>query len=683
VKLIYDVFGVLLILVNLFGLTVALLRWLPCAAIARAVGVIALVAGCFFIEHFVGLGALGGVWPISTALALLVLYRERGRWTRPDVWHAEAIFLAAFAYGVFWRASSPEITPTSERITNLYFIVNYLEGVRLPPADHWLPALPFDFYYALQHYGAALLARVFDLPPGYAYNLGFAVLAGLTIALAWDFASRLLQSRASKILIVLSLVIGGTGATPFIWLAYERPQGTGVNVEISDRIWGNARFIGDSDKRLMKDTGEPWFAAPPEVTPRSLPSENFGYQFALGDFHPPLGGFFLLLLAIALIGAIEVPQTRRHSRNSNINSNTTGDERLLTALLAATVPLQLATNTWVFPLQGLWVALWASWRWSAHRAPDWRALLAGGFGGVVLLFPFLRGFAQRSGEGAIEFVRSIDLTPLPQFFVLHWPVLLFVVLAVGVAIAGGRYRGLAATFAAAVALTLALSEIVFFNDPSGQHFERTNTVMKWWGFIQTGSVIALGTLLLAQAQRVLKAVVILSLLAMNLYAVDVFRHWNLIDKSNFAALRGDTAYVRDPVTREMFRYLERAPRGIVLENQFCDVYCDSGVYALFAAKPVLLNWPLHQQTWRQNVGSVWMLKDEISRFYAGDLARASDWLEFNGVRYVVWTRREAVNSAAWERIDTAIAQTHIWKEFGREGDVRFGFWVRRQDSGER
>jgi len=401
VKLIYDVFGVLLILVNLFGLTVALLRWLPSAAIARAVGVIALVTGCFFIEHFVGLGDLGGVWPISTALALLVLYRERGRWTRPNVWHAEAIFLAAFAYGVFWRASSPDITPTSERITDLYFIVNYLEGVRLPPVDHWLSALRFDFYYALQHYGAALMARIFELSAGQAYNLGFAVLAGSSISLAADFASRLIQSRAARLLVVAALVIGGTGATPLLRVAYERPPQAAVDTEIGDRVWGNARFIGGADQRLADGTGASLFEKPPAgFTPRELPSENFGYQFALGDFHPPLGGFFLLLLAIALIGAIEFPHTSQRGR-----------ERGLTALLAATVPLQLATNTWVFPLQGLWVAIWAAWRWSAGRAPDWRALLAGGFGALVVLFPFLRGLAERPGEGAIELSPRCSRSP--------------------------------------------------------------------------------------------------------------------------------------------------------------------------------------------------------------------------------------------------------------------------------
>ena len=670
-KLIYDVFGVLLILVNLFGLTVALLRWLPSAAIARAVGVIALVTGCFFIEHFVGLGDLGGVWPISTALALLVLYRERGRWTRPDVWHAEAIFLAAFAYGVFWRASSPDITPTSERITDLYFIVNYLEGVRLPPVDHWLSALRFDFYYALQHYGAALMARIFELSAGQAYNLGFAVLAGSSISLAADFASRLIQSRAARLLVVAALVIGGTGATPLPRVAYERPPQAAVDTEIGDRVWGNARFIGGADQRLADGTGASLFEKPPAgFTPRELPSENFGYQFALGDFHPPLGGFFLLLLAIALIGAIEFPRTSQRGR-----------ERGLTALLAATVPLQLATNTWVFPLQGLWVAIWAAWRWSAGRAPDWRALLAGGFGALAVLFPFLRGLAERPGEGAIELVRFVDLTPWPQFVVLHWPVLLFVGLAFVVGFVGDadrRLRGVLTAFAAAIAAMLALSEVIYFNDPSGDPYERTNTVMKWWGFIQTASVVALGTLLLAQSRLWIKAVTVIALLITSLYALEVFRYWNQIDKSHFGALRGDAAYTHDPVVRDMFRALQRAPRGVVLENTYCDVYCDSGVFALFAEKPVLLNWPLHQQTWRQNIGSVWILKDEIVRFYAGNHPRAAQWLAVNRVDYVVWTRRDAANAAAWQSIDAAIDADYEWREFAREGEARIGLWVRRQ-----
>ena len=49
--------------------------------------------------------------------------------------------------------------PSSEMVTDLYFIANYLDGSTLPPLDHWYPPHVFNIYYAFQHYGAALLGR--------------------------------------------------------------------------------------------------------------------------------------------------------------------------------------------------------------------------------------------------------------------------------------------------------------------------------------------------------------------------------------------------------------------------------------------------------------------------------------------------------------------------------------------
>jgi hypothetical protein len=131
----------------------------------------------------------------------------------------------------------------------------------------------------------------------------------------------------------------------------------------------------------------------------------------------------------------------------------------------------------------------------------------------------------------------------------------------------------------------------------------------------------------------------------------------------------------------MFSYLAHAPRGVVLENQYCNAYCDSGVFALFAAKPLVVNWPMHHQTWRQNIGSIWNLKTETQQFYAGNHPRAQEWLSVNQVSYVVWNRRDAADPGAWQRIDNAIRRTHSWKEFGSEGERKIGYWIRTDQSG--
>ena len=91
-----------------------------------------------------------------------------------SVWHTELIFHAAFLYALAWRYVFPDIDASSEKITDLTFIANYLGGDTLPPVDRWLPPFRFEMYYALQHYAAALLGRIFGTTPGMAYNLGLA-----------------------------------------------------------------------------------------------------------------------------------------------------------------------------------------------------------------------------------------------------------------------------------------------------------------------------------------------------------------------------------------------------------------------------------------------------------------------------------------------------------------------------
>ncbi|MFM8554651.1 MAG: DUF2298 domain-containing protein [Betaproteobacteria bacterium] len=661
-NLIFTSFSLLLVLVNIAGLTAALGRFLPTHALGRAAGITGLVLVLFFIEHFVGLGRLGWVWPLSTAASLFALYRKREKLSQNGFWQSEAVFLAGFSYALLWRLSFPSIFPSSERVTNLYFIQSYINGDRLPPPDLWFPPLRFDFYYALQHYAAALLGRVFDLSAGLSYNIAFCVLMALPITLAWDFASRFLQKRAAKLLIVATLAIGGTGATPFVHLVYERTADTPLNFEINDRTWGGARFVGGYDQKTNTTIGKALFPPEPptdnpELKPLELPSENYGYQFALGDYHPPSGGFFLLLLALALIGALEVRSTQ---------------ERTLTALLALTVPLQLAVNTWVFPLQGILVLAWALWRQWEGRPPDWIALFGGGVLGGVLLYPFLATFSQQPTASAIHRVEADDHTPWRQFVAALWPVMVFIALG----LLRKEWRRVTLAIALACLAMLVLSEFIFVDDPTGGQYQRTNTTMKWWGYLNTLNLAGLGVLLLSSSSKITRSIVVLTCLTLNVYTYDLFRYWWATPKTEFGQLRGDGVYTRDPPTRELLRYLEAAPDGIVMESLPCGAFCDAGVHALFAGKPLLLGWPMHVQTWRVTVGGMWIRKDDIDRFYSGKLAQPAEWLGANDVRYVVWTRGDARHAAAWQTINAALGNQYAWREFGRDNGNPIGLWVR-------
>ncbi len=192
-NLIYYTITVLLLLVNVAALTVVMSRWLPSYALTRATGLLVLCVMFFFVEHLHGLGKLTWLWPLTTTAAAALIYKKRHILSVSDFWRAEWVFFVAFAYGFAWKWAFPVIYPSSERVTDLYFIGNYLSGDTLPPLDNWFPPHRFDFYYGFQHYAAALMGRILGLGPGLTYNLAFSLLMALPITLVWDFTAAFLK----------------------------------------------------------------------------------------------------------------------------------------------------------------------------------------------------------------------------------------------------------------------------------------------------------------------------------------------------------------------------------------------------------------------------------------------------------------------------------------------------------
>jgi uncharacterized membrane protein len=257
---------------------------------------------------------------------------------------------------------------------------------------------------------------------------------------------------------------------------------------------------------------------------------------------------------------------------------------------------------------------------------------------------------------------------------MHWPLLLFATLA----FLQPRPRRLAVFFAVVFVGLLVMSEIIFVDDPSGDHFQRTNTVMKWWGWIWSGASVSLGALLLASRRRWISHAALVSMLLLNLYAIDTFRYWTHTGGNDTGRLDGHSLYTRDAATAGMFRYLAAAPYGIVLENWYGDAYTDSGVYAAFSAKPVLLGWVSHLQTWHGANGRIFLLRDQVRDFYDGKLAEPARWLTGNGVEYIVWNARDqAEQPQLWPRLNQAMQDHYTWSGFGSPDAAPVGIWIKR------
>src|SRR5260221_1346431 len=163
----------------------------------------------------------------------------------------------------------------------------------------WLPWQHLDYYYAFQQYAAALLGRILNLSAGASFNVSAALLSGLVIALAWDFLDSFQVKIGSKILASACFAIGGTGISPLYHvIAAQAHAGLFSAASAQAALFHNSRFIGWFEDGVASDFWRGLTQGAPTLKGLQLPIETFGQQYAIGGFHAPLSGFFLLLLAL-------------------------------------------------------------------------------------------------------------------------------------------------------------------------------------------------------------------------------------------------------------------------------------------------------------------------------------------------------------------------------------------------
>ncbi|MDF1503380.1 DUF2298 domain-containing protein [Roseisolibacter sp. H3M3-2] len=641
------------VLLNLVALGLLGRRLVGHYALARAAAPVAAALALFFVEHFVGLGRLGWLWPLTTAASLWVVARRR------DVvrahWRVEAVFAAAFAWAFAWRWASPSIVASSEKIGDLAMIASYLPGTRLPPVDAWFPPFPFDVYYSFQAYAAALLGRVFGMGPGLTYNVAFCVAVALTVTSAAGAARLMARSTRAAVLLTAAFTLGGTGASLPAHAMFARPE-----------LYTSMRLIGDAATPAAPTAtafGRAVIARAgvgPDSTALRLPSETFAYLATLGDYHPPLSGFYLLALALLCVAVCESGAPARGAQG----------------ILAATVPLCAIANGWTFPPQAILVAAWVAYRHAARRPPDWRALLAGGVGALALCYPFLSTFAYRAADYGV----TLRLVPAGA----HTPPLLGalvlgpLLLALALPLASAPRRPWLLWSTALWAGLLVLSEVAFVDDVYSGVFERFNTTLKWWPWIQAGALLTGGAFGLGAPSRFVRWATAAVLAWVTAYGFDLGRALATTPAPYRGRLDGAGVIAADPIERVVYEHLRAQPRGIVLQRLQAGAFTPAPSLALLAGHAAFLGWPEHEKLWRGQRADVALRDDEVRRFYAGTLADPADWLAQNRVDHVLWLRTEGeLPAGTFDAIDARLRGRYYWREFYRGGEMRVGMWSRR------
>jgi len=644
-----------LIWVNLTGLGLVGFRLCRDYAVARVGGVLVLCLACFGFEHFWGLGPSLWFLPLSTALAGWLIWRDRALLRRE--WAIEAAFGAGFLYCLLWRYAFPNIDLFEERFPDFVFIQDYFGGGRLPAPDRWMAPFRADFYYSFQYYSAALLGRWFHLGPGYTYQLAYGVVSGLITAAVFGAARRLCAWRPAAPLLTAALLLGGCGL--------------GLIVHLASRDWVEplqmARYLGMNwppESRTSLGLTLDHLMYPPGGKPIELPVEPLSYLVMKGEFHPPLAGFLVLMFSLLLIATLEGE----------------GDSRwrpVLHSLLAATLPLSLISNTWVFPLQSVLVLGWFVHRALAGERDHWLPGLAGLGAATALAFPFLVVFMQGSGShtSSLRVVRSGEHSSVVGWLSVFWPLVALMLIAPW----PRERRRLALFFTTVWAVLLVATELFYNHDVNSGSWERFNSTLKWWGWIYGGGVLTLGAINLSRRGWLCRYGSLLVILLPGIQVYDYARQFVQDPKDDMGCLDGSHWITRDYTLRDLVSALQALPDGICLDSNLTFGNTDATVLPIFANKQVYMGWPVQEGIWREFRTEIRPRMAQVNAFYAGTMDDPLEWLLNNNIRYVMWLQKDNDHNnerflPLWNKIRSRYAWRHL---YGTDTDWAVGYWERQ------
>ncbi|GBD26194.1 Serine/threonine-protein kinase PknD [bacterium HR30] len=287
-----------------------------------------------------------GTLGVLTVIFLLVgafAWRAHGRvrMSRGEILATEGIFWVVFAFFLAVRAFNPEIY-WGEKPMDFSFLNVLYRTTYLPPPEPWFAGSPLHYSY-FGYFMIASLGKALGIDPALAYNLGIALIAGLTAAAVFA-AGTMVSDRWGVGLLAafLAVMIGNLAGPRELWGAHRS-----INF---DYYWATSRVIRD--------------------TINEFPF----WSFLFADLHAhvmvmPLTMTFVALMVRWIRSRVMSPPEPLPASNAVV----------LLLLLALTLGAITTTNTWSTPTYVLLLVYMLGSVWlteSEHR----------GFGGYIFGF---------------------------------------------------------------------------------------------------------------------------------------------------------------------------------------------------------------------------------------------------------------------------------------------------------
>jgi YYY domain-containing protein len=221
-------------------------RWLPwpgTLAFSKTFGVL-LFSYVSWLSISVGAATFtqGRLLGFAVALAFLGTLLWRRGAHRPqsgsEIVATEALFWGAFLFFVVVRAFNPEVF-WGEKPMDFSFLNSLMRATTLPPPEPWFAGSPLQYNY-FGHYTVAALGKTLHLDPAITFNLGIALVGGLTAAAAFAAGAAITFRWGSGLLAAFFVTLIGN-------LASLREATSGLHRTYNfDYFWATSRVIKDT-----------------------------------------------------------------------------------------------------------------------------------------------------------------------------------------------------------------------------------------------------------------------------------------------------------------------------------------------------------------------------------------------------------------------------------------------------
>ena len=616
---------------------------------------LALVLLLNFIEHLVALPSLLILLPVF--LGGTVWMAVAGRFFQPALILPTSVFLASFAFTFLVRCMQADISFTSDGISDLNMINNFLQGQAIPPPDTWLPPLRFEWYYDLQHYAASVLGRILAVDIGHADNVSHALLNAMVCVAAAGAAWRLSgEKRFATIAQPLLILSAATGSVAYIvlfchstdlWLASDLSSGM-VHPPDPNPIWH--WLAGDLPATLQGKT-------PDEILGhQTLRLQVPGFWTWRDEYHANAAGHFLTILSVLIVAELVNPRRTTWAW-----------------VLAAVMPMLAATaSAWALPVTLLlcWVTLPVAWilgrRPGAINVALWTL-----FASVTLLWPAFYNVTSSPLVPDVRWIDPLDHTPALEFLVQWWPIIVLWICGLCC------WRSLSfgvRWFLAVVPFMLIGIDLVTIES-------RYNTIEKMWGYTWAVGLVGLFPLICWRPGaggvfRIL-TIVILANAAVSLgafiYDVSGNGGW---DNSRFH-LEGDQYLKHDDQKRRMLDIVGQYKHAVFLSGkcEFC--YNEAPALAVFTGNLSYSAWywfEVHASDATEANARAKLNND----FYSGDLTDRLDFLRSKQITGVLIWPDDAISDDTLAALKKDLAPDYDYNDCKGTGPNNAGVFIRKQ-----